>query len=329
MKFIAIVLLLKASLTLASAPSWYVEYKKTIPDCESALLCVLGEGDSIVEAQREARTEAAKFFQTKISSKSLISSFSEQRDNQILGNFEEFISKNVSEETTEALSGLEIKKQEQVDGRIYLIMSLDKEKSAQGFKTKIEQLDAENVQLFDSLSRFTYPKIFRNLASIAPLEERYSLLSSKPLKLKLSKDFMLEKLNKLNPIKMALVSQTVRLPEKLKHILTEIFAPLKVILTSKKNAPQYTLKTQLLSEDQYLKVAGFKRLQIIFRLEVLNAKAEVLGRISTSSVQVARNREQAIDMAITELKENIIENLNQLSLANADNSTLNKSGDHL
>jgi len=300
----------------SKSPKWYSDYLSVYPECEQTLLCVVGDGDSPFQAQREARLEASKFFETKVKSSTQLSSSSEQKVNQTIGEFSEWANKTVSEETSELLSGLEIKQQTQMAGRYFVLMSLDREKTAQSFRSKIIELDKENDLLLSLGSRFAYPKILRNLSLSVPMQDRYFLLSNKPLALKVSKALMTENISKLLPIKMAMISKGAGLPMQLAHTINEMIAPLKIIIAPKSEAGiQNTLVSELTSEELYFKVEGFKRVNVILKLELLNSKGEVLGRLSASSEQTSRSKEKAMEAALPILKDALLENFNQLSHA--------------
>ena len=65
--------------------------------------------------------------------------------------------------------------------------------------------------------------------------------------------------------------------------------------------------------EEYFKVEGFKKLNVIFKIELMNRKGNVLGRVSSSSTQIARTKEQALNLAIENIEKEIKENLDQLS----------------
>lgn len=314
MKFLLVLTLFTSLKGVAAIPSWFSDYIKSNPSCEREYLCAVGDGETEGLALSEARNEVAKFFQTKVKSKSQVSSSSEQSTASAAdGKFDEWTSKLISEETTEIITGLEVKRQEQVDGRTYVLMGLERAKTAKLLKEKIDSLDIENSKAMELNSRFTYPRILKNLSLMDAFRERYDLMSQTPLILKVKKENILEKQNKLRPLKIALVSKGKKLPAKLSHTLIDLLSPLKVVVVAKKTSPQYILQSELITEEQYFKVEGFKKLNVIMRVELLNSKSAVMGKISALSEQVARTNDQAIEKAIPELKESLENNLDQLT----------------
>jgi hypothetical protein len=314
MKFLLLLSLALCFKAEASAPDWFTDYVKMNPGCDKELLCMVGTGQTLAEALSDARSETAKFFHTKIKAKSEIFTSSDQKGiNASLGSFDEWANKSLSEETSEIISGLEVKKQEQVGSLTYVLMALEKTKMAKLLQEKIEVLDTENSQMLELGSRFTYPKMMKNLISIEALNDRYVLISMTPINLVVKKEIIQDKINKLKIVKMAIVSKARKLPTKLNHTILDLLSSLKVVVVSKKANPKYTLRSELLTEEQYLKVEGFKKLNVQFRLELLNSKSQVLGKLSALSEQVARNANQAIDLAIPDINEALQNNLNQLT----------------
>lgn len=306
--------LLGAQSSYASDPEWYLDYLKSYPGCEQELLCSVGEGETLAEALGVARSEAAKFFQAQVKSKSQLESSSEQKGSSAASaTFLEWSTKSIQVETSELISGMEIKKQEAKEGRFYVLMALERSKSAGALKDKIQTLDNQNNSLLEMNSRFAFPKMLKNLDLINHFNERYSLLARSPLKLKVSRETMQEKINKLEPMKIALLTRGKKLPTHLHHTLIDILAPLKVVVVAKKSNPAYKLRGEVLTEEQYFKVNGFKKLNVIYRLELLNSKNEIIGKMSTLSEQVARNTDHAIEKAIPEIKAALQDNLDQLS----------------
>ena len=314
MKFLLAFMMVISLSAQAAAPDWFSDYVLANPGCDKELLCAVGEGETLADALSGARIEITKFFQTKIKSQSQMSSSSEQKGTiASTGTFDEWTNKTISEETSEMISGLEIRKQEQVGGHTYVLMSLDRSKTAKLLKEKIEELDTEDFQLLELNSRFTYPKMLKNLSLIEALNDRYTLVAQMPLKLKVKKENIQEKINKLVPLKMALVGSNKKLPNKLNHILSDLLATLKVTIVPRNSSPKYTLRSEIVTEEQYLKVEGFKKLNVQFRLELLNSKSQIMGKLSALSEQVARNSDQAIEKAIPDIKEALQNNLDQLS----------------
>lgn len=314
MKFLLVFFTLCYLNAKAATPDWFLDYLKTNPECNREYLCAVGEGKTNSEALGEARAEIAKFFQNKIQSKTQLSSSSEQKGlTPATGNVDEWTHKVVSEETSEIINGLEIRKQEQINGHVFVLMNLSKDKTAKILKEKIEALDTENFQLLELNSRFTYPKIIKNLSLIEALNERYILVSQIPLKFRVNKEIIQDKLNRLEPVKLAIVTSAKRLPTKLNHILLDLLSSLRVVVVPAKLSPPYTLRSELIVEEQYFKVNGFKKLNVQFRLELLNSKAQIMGKISALSEQVGRSSDQGIEKAIPDIKEALQNNLYQLS----------------
>lgn len=316
MKYLLVFLLLilGVSKVNASAPAWYLDYTTSFAGCDRELLCAAGEGETLADALGEARLEVAKFFHSKIKSSSVVSSSSEQKGaSASSASVDEWTSKTISVETSELISGLEIRKQETKDGRLYVLMTLERSKMAGLLKEKMQELDTENSQLLELNSRFTYPKLLKNLTAIETYNDRYTLLSESKMALKVKREMVQDKILKLSPLKMAMVTKGKKLPAKLSHVLIDMLAPLKIIIVAKRSNPAFTLRGEVVTEEQYFKVDGFKKLNVIFKLELLNAKNEVTGKMSALSEQVARNSEHAIEKAIPDLSEDLKNNLDQLS----------------
>lgn len=302
------------ALVIAAAPSWYFDYVKNNPGCEREYLCVVGEGETVADALGEARLDTAKFFQTKIKAKSQLSSSAEQLGiSAQSAKFEEWTNKTITEEANEIISGLELKRQEEINGHIYVLMTLNRANAAKNFKDKIESLDLENAKKFSLNSRFSYPNELKNLLLIDAYLDRYNLLEQTPLKIKVKKEDIQEKINNLKPLQMGLVTVGKKLPAQIQHMLIDLLSPLKIVIVSKKHSPKYTLRSELITEEQYFKVDGFKKLNVILKLELIDDKANIFGKLSAINEQVARTNAQAIEKAIPFIKESIEENLDQLS----------------
>lgn len=297
----------------ASAPEWFSDFEKAVNGCDQIDLCVAGEGASLNEALGMGRTEVAKFFQTKIESKSQISVTSEQKGLPVNATVDEWTNKSLSEETNEILSGLEIKKQQEKDGRYYVVMGLNKSTAAKEIRQRIEELDQINAKAFELNSRFSFPKILSNLSLIEALINRHRLLSAAPVQLKVAREQVLQKANRLKPIKLSMVTKGKKLPAKLSHTLIDLLSPLRIILVPQKSGPKYKLISEIIVEDQYFKVEGFKKLNVNLRVELQNSEKITLGKISALSEQVARTNEQAIEKAAPELKNYLMEHLDELS----------------
>ncbi len=297
----------------ATAPDWFSDFEKTVNGCDQTDLCVAGEGASLNEALSMGRTEVAKFFQTKIESRSQVSVTSEQKGLPSGASVGEWTNKSLSEETNEILSGLEIKKQQEKDGRYYVVMGLHKATAAKEIRQRIDELDQINAKAFELNSRFSYPKILNNLSLVEALINRHRLLSGAPVVLKVNREAVLQKINRLKPMKLSMVTKGKKLPAKLSHTLIDLLSPLRIVLVPLKSGPKYTLVSEILVEDQYFKVEGFKKLNVNLRVELQNAGKTSFGKISALSEQVARTNEQAIEKAAPELKDYLIEHLDELS----------------
>ncbi len=298
----------------AQAPDWLNDFQKSNPECVAQYLCIAGEGASLAQAISSARVEVSKFFQTKIKSSSEMTTNSQQPGVGLdRASVNEWTSQTLSEEAEEIISGLEIKRQIELDDHAYVLMALDRSKTALGFKEKIKALDEQNAKSLELNSRLTYPKILKNIILIEAYLERYTLLSNQSLLLKVKRENIQDKINGLKPLKFTIISPHKKLPLKFNHLISEILSPLKIIFVARKNNPQYVLHSELATEEQYFKVEGFKKLNIVLRLELLNTSSQVLGRLSAQSEQMARSNDQAIEKAIPEIKELLLENLDQLS----------------
>lgn len=297
----------------AAAPDWFSDVEKAIAGCDQNYLCVSGEGSTLNEALGMSRTEAAKFFQTKIESRSQVSLTSGQKGLPSGASVDEWTSKSLSEETSEMLSGLEIKRQEEKDGRYYVVLALDKTTAAKQMRESIEKLDLVNVKAFELNSRFAYPKILKNLTVIDGLMDRHRLLSAHAIPLQVKRDIVLERMNKLKPMKLALMTKGKKLPSRISHSLIDMLSPLRVVLVPLKSAPKYRLISELVVEDQYFKVEGFKKVNVNLKVELINDQKVTLGKISALSEQVARTTGQAIEKALPDLKDHLQEHLEELT----------------
>lgn len=296
---------------VASTPSWV----NNIGDCPTSEICVVGSGVTLKDAVSQGRSEVAKFFETKVKVDSRLESSSVQTGLNISeAKYEEWSSKVVSEEADELLSGIEIKKSIQENDTYFVLLSLAKSQAEKTLREKIEKIDRENEALIARDSRFLYPLVMLNLKKRNYYLSRYLVISNTPIKSVVTEEKMIQLIGKLKSLKMSLISANQKLSPSLKHLLEKIFSPLRVVFVPKNSNPKFNLKTNLNFEEAYFKVTGFKKLNSILNLELLNDKEKTLGRLSASSVQIARSKEQALEKSLEDFENQISENLDQLAL---------------
>jgi hypothetical protein len=310
MKFLHTLAMILISLnTQAALPEWV----NNIGPCSESEICVIGSGNNLKSALADGSSNLAKYFEEKVKV-DLSISHSSKEDNSKLNSstFDEWTSKSINIESDEILSGIEQKKSGEFDGNYYVLLSLSKDFAAKNLKDKIEKLDKENEILFSHKTRFNYPLIFKNLKKRQYFYDRFKVVSSGAIKSLVSEDQMLGEIQKLNSVKVLLKSTNEKLPPSLLNLLEQIFSPLKVIFVSSKEGSDYTLRTRFKYNEEYFKVEGFKKLTLYLKLELLDKKNKMVGRVSSTHTIVARSKESALNLSLESLEEQIRTNLNQL-----------------
>jgi hypothetical protein len=310
-KLITFVLIIFVSTQINASPipSWISE----IGPCENGYICVVGTGQSSKDAKSDGRAEFAKFFETKVKIESNTSSKSINLKNSIMdAKYEEWSSKLINEEADEVLSGIEVKNEFAGTDQYFVLMSLSKNSVAKKFKDKFLDLDNQNMALIKRGNRFVLPKIAFNLSKMARFKDRYMSVSESELKAQFSEKMYIHKISDLKTLQIAIEKSSEDVPGKILHLLASICSPLKINISHKIKNPDQWINIQFKSDEDYLKVEGFKKLNIILALELKNLKNEVVGKLNISSNTVARNKNQAIEKVLPDLENQLIENLGSL-----------------
>jgi len=282
--------------------------------CPETEICVIGSGKSLAMAQNSGRSEMAKYFETKVSVESQVSSESKQVGlipNAAL--FEEWTSKVISEETSEILSGITEKKVETKDDDFYVLMSIDKAKTAKYYRDQVELIDQENEILFNKNSRFAFPKLFLNLKKRQHLTKRYFVLTGSSILAKVSDEKVLQSYHQLKPLSLSYLVEGKRISSPLIQLVAKNFSEVKCQLKNKGAALSFQLKLIQNIREEYFKVEGFKKINIELKLQLISGEKDQ-GEVIINTTQVGRSFNQALEKGLEELETELIENLDKLSL---------------
>lgn len=291
----------------ANLPEWV----KEVGPCSPLEICVIGSGKTLKEATADSKAEMAKYFETKVSantevintSKSIGLSMSDQ-------SFNEWTAKDIKVSTEEVLSGLLQKNAAEVNGEYYVLLALNKEAMAKSLREKIEKIDVENQLLYEKNNRFAIPLIIQRLGERKFLNDRYNLISNLEIISKVSEVEVIKRVSSLSPMNVALVSEKQKLPVEILVTLEKIFSPLNIILVNTKNPYELKLKSKFISNDEYFKVEGFKKTTYILKLELQNKSGQAVGRITSNTTIVSRNKDkglkEAVDYFEKDIKKNIV-----------------------
>lgn len=292
----------------AELPNWISE----VGPCSPAEICVIGSGRSLKEAMADSKAEMAKYFESKISAKTAVINESKSIGlSMSQQSFNEWTAKEITVSTEEVLSGLSQKNATEINGEFYVLLSLSKDSMAKSLRERIEKIDIENATLFEKNNRFNYPLMMQNFSERKFLNDRYNLVSSNELRPKISEADLVIKISNLSPLNILLVSEKNKLPAEMLATLERILSPLNIVLVNSKNPYELKLKTKLISNDEYFKVEGFKKTTFILKLEMQNKKAQTIGRISSSTQIVSRNKDKGFKEAIEFFEKDIRKNIGQ------------------
>lgn len=276
--------------------------------CGPQEICIIGSGINRDEALKNARSEMAKFFETKVKVDSTVTSVS--GDVFASEQLKEWTTKSISEEADEILNGIEVKKEEQEKDHYVILVSLSKIKTAMILSEKIKTLDQRNFSLLRRASRFLIPQINQNLILRNDLFTRYQLVSNSPIDKSFTDRDLQSFFEKLKVIKLEFNEDS-----SISYLLKKILGPLKIVLVSKKSNKHEDseLKANLKFEEEYFKVEGFKKYSVILNLSLQSKNKNLIGTVSALSSVIARSKKQAEAQALPGLENQLINQLDQLA----------------
>ncbi len=282
--------------------------------CPETEVCVVGSGKSLAMAQNSGRSEMAQFFETKVSVDNSVSQASKQMGlvpNQAL--FEEWTSKVISEEASEILSGIVEKKIETKGEDFYVLMSINKDKTAKYFRDQVDLIDNENEILLNKNSRFTFPKLFLNLKKRQHFSKRYFVLTGSTILAKVSEEKVLQAYHALKPLAIYYYFEGKKLSPQLFQLVSKNLSEVKCLLKNKNATLNTQLKLVQNIREEYFKVEGFKKINIELNLSLKNGGSDA-GEIVLKTTQMGRSLNQAIEKGLEDLEIQLVENLDKLSL---------------
>ena len=281
--FIALLLAGNACSTKGTPPPWL---QNPSSSCPAELLCALGEGSSWPEAEKNARKSLAQIFETRVTGSTEYLS-SQERVRYQREHIETF---------DEILQGVQILHRHRNKKRFFALAFLHKKKSAQSLAHRAKHHNSNLLRHYreNDLDGFT-----ATLKLHRALEERYFILTGKPLPPRIGYKKMLEKVEKIRAFrakKMILVEATTSgiRPYLIKNLVQQGYRT-----TDQKNRP-YDIKlvAQMDVRQLHLNVSQFKKYEFSLQINAYNPQEIQKNVLSLKQVQIGRSEAHAKELAM-------------------------------
>lgn len=294
---------------LWASTEWISEAKK---GCKGSELCAVGTGESITSAERNARVELSKIFDTKISSKLASSLKSSGKD------VEESVSEEIDEATETALSGVEIKKTHEDKTSFFALAALDKSKAAAGFKKEIENLDSQMLAISKEGESIEKVKLEKLFVQREVLNKQYHFLTRQDIPAVFTyEQVFLAKKNATNEVVIHIYLEENE-PKTVEAVLLRSVSDLGFKTSSgqlkNKNAT-HVVTGEYVAEQQFLKVEGFEKYKFVLKLRAMKAESKVeSGHLNFEVIETGRDFAQASEKAIGKVQDYVKKNIEKLHL---------------
>ena len=292
---------------------------KTIPEwvhapmekcSESREICASASGDSIEEADLNAKKSLASIFETKITSKFEVNTTS--TSNQDKDELEENVYSTVQESIDQVLTAVEIKKRYVQDNSFFSLASLDKNKAAKTIRLEMRNIDDQLDFLYKKGHRTSIKKMLILFNRRELLNERLILLN----KAGLASKYSFQQINALK-FKEGKSKISINYSDAFPLSLQKWFENLmndsgyKVV---KEPETYYQLRLGYLAKEEYLKVKGFKKFQFTTTGEAKNSLGQKIGTFSVSILSTGRNQNDAFQRIRAEMLNQIEQNIDKLNM---------------
>jgi hypothetical protein len=269
----------------AKTPDWV---DKTDGVCSSDDICAVGSGDSLNSAKSDARANILKYFETNINSKF--------QSNLTLNNEEikELDFDDLSETANGIIKGIKIT-QTHNDGKIfYALAVLNKKKAGNEIKFDMEKLDAKMQTLLEDGSPSTALQLEKMFSKREEMNKKHLFLTDKsiPEKVKYKDVYENKSVNRLS-FYISLEGEGLPAGELsgLKNKLSSIITDSGNGISKNAETADRILYGEVILAEEYVKVEGFKKLRVMFRLESKNDGASV-GVLENEYVETGRDLDQ-------------------------------------
>ncbi len=283
-------------------------------------LCASAEGLNLEDADTKARKSLAGIFKTQITSDFSSQMYSLGKSDP---STDEVVAKTLgelSEKIEEELKNVTIKKRFIRSGVYFSLASLDKTSFAQDLRRRVEEIDAQMLNLYQGKKRSSYSKLIGLYKLRSELNSKFDFLMGKALmdvvsadqinQLKFSKTIVSKKISILiNPKENN--QQTDIIKNYLASLLTSIGH--QVISNVSKNEQEF-IQVKIETSNEYFNVEGFKKFRISLILSHLDKNKQKLGVLNFSESSVGRDFNQAFEKVRNSMLQHIDNNLSDLNI---------------
>jgi hypothetical protein len=269
------------------APAWlYSPYELCQEEAE---LCATGEGQSMNEADAQARTNLASVFEVQVKSEFSASSNSSQTF-PWQGQVREEVQKSIQESVQQVLETVEIKKRYKVKNLSHSIAVLNRRKVLELLGSRLEKVDNEIDILFAKKQRTNLRRIVKLNLEREKLSEKYSIVAGHGIPPKVSYAQIVE-FRESKPKQEPLVLRVGQAPDWMREKLTELLteAGFKIV----RSGAEKVLTLNVESIKEFLNVDGFEK--HTFTLNITSTEqGQKTGSLSASETVTGRSQADAL-----------------------------------
>ena len=291
----------------SDAPTWlYSPYDLCQEETE---LCATGEGQSMHEADAQARTNLASIFEVQVKSEFSASTNSSQTF-PWQGQVREEVQKSVQESVSQVLETVEIKKRYRNNGLAHSIAALNRHKVQELLGNRLDKVDNEIEILFAKKQRTNLRKIVKLNLEREKLSEKYSIVAGHGIPPKVSYAQIVsfrESKPKSEPLILRIGQAPDWMTEKLTELLTE--AGFKIVRTGAEKV--LTLNVESIKE--FLNVDGFEKHTFTLNL-TSTEQGQKTGSVSASETVTGRSQADALLKVRSYFTDYLEQNLSNLHL---------------
>jgi hypothetical protein len=290
----------------AEKPAWINN-----PDTECfklSELCSVGIGTSRSDAIRSAKVEMAKIFSTKISAE-----FTGSLKTNVKETNEE-LQENIKEETQGILEGVQVKKIFDQNDGFYVQVTLDKKKASEGIKLKITDLDNEIKSIYEDNRKSGKIQLKKLFVKRQALNQNYLFLTGSEITSPIASDLIFKSSKESIKGVLVHIHFEEKEPKQFEAATIKFFTDMGFKVTTGTTVSELatnSISGKVISEKQFLSVAGFKKYKVILKVSASNIKKHETGHLNLEATETGRNYQQAYELAekdiLNDLKDKIIE----------------------